>query len=91
MSKDGLLGKIKPVDELMNNDKQLLLIGNCGLKPSVRIVGGTVAAQNSWPWQAMLRTTSGFPFCGGSLIAPQWVASAAHCVQGKSPSSLMIR
>ncbi|RMX55571.1 hypothetical protein pdam_00001722, partial [Pocillopora damicornis] len=65
--------------------------GNCGLKPSVRIVGGTVAAQNSWPWQAMLRTTSGFPFCGGSLIAPQWVASAAHCVRGKSPSSLMIR
>lgn len=66
----------------MNNDKQLLLIGNCGSKPSVRIVGGTVAAQNSWPWQAMLQTTSGFPFCGGSLIAPQWVASALTVFEG---------
>ncbi|KAL9972367.1 hypothetical protein ACROYT_G018652 [Oculina patagonica] len=65
--------------------------GNCGSKPNVRIVGGTAASQNSWPWQAMLRTTSGFPFCGGSLIAPQWVLSAAHCVKGKSPSSLIIR
>lgn len=68
-----------------------LIFGNCGNKPNVRIVGGTAAIQNSWPWQAMLRTTSGFPFCGGSLIAPQWVVSAAHFVKGKSPSSVKIR
>ncbi|KAL9972365.1 hypothetical protein ACROYT_G018650 [Oculina patagonica] len=65
--------------------------GKCGSRPNVRIVGGTNAEPNSWPWQAMLRTTSGFPFCGGSLIAPQWVLSAAHCIEGKSPSSLFIR
>ena len=55
------------------------------------IVGGTAAIKNSWPWQAMLRRTFGSPFCGGSLIAPQWVVSAAHCVKGKSPWSFTIR
>jgi len=65
--------------------------GNCGEKPSVGVIDGTKAMNSSWPWQAILRTTSGFSFCGGSLIAPQWVVSAAHCVKGKSPSSLTIR
>ena len=66
--------------------------GNCKFKPSVHIVGGTAAAKNSWPWQEMLRyTSSGFPFCGGSLIAPQWVVSYAHCGKGKSPSTITVR
>ncbi|XP_078371348.1 meprin A subunit beta-like [Oculina patagonica] len=69
--------------------------GRCGFRPNVRIVGGTAALQNSWPWQAMLRTTSGpasgLPFCGGSLITPQWVLSAAHCIDRLSPRSISIR
>ncbi|XP_033898823.1 chymotrypsin B-like [Acipenser ruthenus] len=44
-----------------------------------RIVNGEEAVPGSWPWQVSLQQTSGFHFCGGSLISDQWVVTAAHC------------
>ncbi len=43
------------------------------------IVGGEEATPGEFPWQAFLRI--GSYICGGSLIAPQWVMTAAHCVE----------
>lgn len=65
--------------------------GSCGIRPHTRIVGGVDANHGSWPWQAMLRTTSGFPYCGGSLVHPEWVVTATHCVKGKRPNTIIIR
>ncbi|XP_078360420.1 MAM and LDL-receptor class A domain-containing protein 1-like isoform X2 [Oculina patagonica] len=65
--------------------------GSCGIRPQTRIVGGVAAKHGDWPWQVQLRTTSGFPYCGGSLVYPQWVVTATHCVRGKQPSSIVIR
>uniref|UniRef100_A0A3Q3LLH2 chymotrypsin n=1 Tax=Labrus bergylta TaxID=56723 RepID=A0A3Q3LLH2_9LABR len=44
-----------------------------------RIVNGEEAVPHSWPWQVSLQQSSGFHFCGGSLINENWVVTAAHC------------
>jgi len=55
------------------------------VSPEPRIVGGGPADPGEYPWQvALVRgSTSDLyndQFCGGSLIAPQWVLTAAHCI-----------
>uniref|UniRef100_A0A8C8GMD4 Plasmin n=1 Tax=Oncorhynchus tshawytscha TaxID=74940 RepID=A0A8C8GMD4_ONCTS len=56
-----------------------------------RIVGGCVSKPHSWPWQISLRTNTGVHFCGGTLIAPQWVLTAVHCLESsKRPSAYMV-
>uniref|UniRef100_A0A669CM05 Plasminogen n=1 Tax=Oreochromis niloticus TaxID=8128 RepID=A0A669CM05_ORENI len=52
-----------------------------------RIVGGCVSKPHSWPWQISLRTSNGIHFCGGTLIHPQWVLTATHCLERSSRPS----
>ncbi|XP_019513690.1 PREDICTED: kallikrein-1 [Hipposideros armiger] len=44
-----------------------------------RIVGGWECEKHSEPWQAALYHYSRFQ-CGGVLVHPQWVLTAAHCI-----------
>lgn len=44
-----------------------------------RIVGGVDANISSAPWQVAVMSPSFFQYCGGSIIAPSWVLTAAHC------------
>ena len=47
-----------------------------------RIIGGQDTQDKSWPWQVWLSLFGG-PYgsslCGGSIISPKWVLTAAHC------------
>ncbi|XP_020494529.2 serine protease 27 [Labrus bergylta] len=66
----------------------------CG-RPRVledRIVGGMAATEGAWPWQVDVTKQSGTSrhICGGSIIAENWVLSAAHCFPNPSDLSSYI-
>jgi len=58
----------------------------CGQRPPLpRVIGGTEAIPHSWPWQAEIQwdySQNGkwSHKCGGSLIHPEWIVTAAHCL-----------
>lgn len=61
--------------------------GPNGVKPL--IVNGQEATECEWKWQAALREGTSY-FCGGTLIHPQWVMTAAHCITSTSPEDIDI-
>lgn len=57
---------------------------NCGTQPGVsslfRVIGGRISSIKSWPWMvSMYSTLIQQPWCAGTLIAKDWVVTAAHC------------
>ncbi|XP_043065159.1 LOW QUALITY PROTEIN: melanization protease 1 [Drosophila ficusphila] len=60
-----------------------------------RIVGGSMAAPNEFPWMAMLfyqnlTTFTSISYCAGSLINNRYVLTAAHCVHDL-PGDLILK
>ncbi|CAF2163791.1 unnamed protein product, partial [Rotaria magnacalcarata] len=53
---------------------------NCGIRPHVKIAGGSESKIGSWPWMISLRATE-YPqhLCGGVLIHQKYILTAGHC------------
>jgi len=93
--------KESPSDFKMTNSVLLAVLSVCTLmQPLVsgcgtpddrlsRVIGGKYVENAAWPWQAMLMYQNR-PRCGGSLISPEWILTAAHCVNRKSAGGFKI-
>ncbi|KAM9334327.1 uncharacterized protein ABDE67_022055 [Symphorus nematophorus] len=64
---------------------------DAGLNQSVvgqtRLVGASYCPRGQCPWQVLV-LLHGRSHCGGVLINPSWVVTAAHCIHGNNPQHL---
>lgn len=55
------------------------------------IVGGVEATKGEFPFMVSLQNASNRRhFCGGSLISPEWVLTAAHCARATTEAKLKV-
>jgi len=59
------------------------------------IVGGSEAVPGAWPWQVALVVINrpndyAGQYCGGALIDPHWVLTAAHCTQTNMTQTVQV-
>lgn len=69
----------------INNEIFSIIYAKAADFPSARIINGNVATTNQFPWHVSIQgvLNSGLTtLCGGALIGPAHVLTAAHCVVG---------
>ncbi|XP_077396388.1 transmembrane protease serine 13a [Festucalex cinctus] len=86
---DSIQGQVEISSSCPDQSAVSLQCVECGKQQSTsRIVGGSVADRGQWPWQLSLHFR-GFHVCGGVLISPDFVLTAAHCFPRSNPAMLL--
>ncbi|XP_040390397.1 transmembrane protease serine 4 isoform X2 [Cygnus olor] len=75
----GSLQVPEPGRKCLSGSVVSLACSSCGESVRTpRVLGGRPAAIESWPWQVSLQYRTEH-ICGGSIIDPSWILTAAHC------------
>ncbi|XP_061745374.1 coagulation factor VIIi [Nerophis ophidion] len=62
---------------------------NQSMTGQTRLVGANHCPKGECPWQVLIELNQ-TSHCGGALIRPDWVVTAAHCVLGIHPDQLTV-
>jgi len=64
----------------------------CGVEKTRRVIGGVETAAGVYPWIAALRLSPNgqLAYCSGTLVSSKWAITAAHCIVGSGPTSLVL-
>ena len=59
------------------------------------MVGGAISRPGAWPWQVSITNDKSLNtsshLCGGSIVTPLWIVSAAHCfLPGDDPQKYSV-
>lgn len=57
-------------------------------KPEPRIIGGVDAPISEFPWMVYFKASN--YRCGGTIISPDWILTAAHCTEDKNNISIPV-
>ncbi|MCA9195915.1 MAG: trypsin-like serine protease [Planctomycetales bacterium] len=74
----------------MDSVQDIAPVANASDGRVLKIVGGGKADANQWPGIVALTHLSEDHFCGGTLIAPDVVVTAAHCVEAETPDTMKV-
>lgn len=66
-----------------------LIVACTGLQAQQKITGGFSINIANAPWQILLKVNGAYEG-GGSILAPNFILTAKHCVEGLSPSSVKV-
>jgi secreted trypsin-like serine protease len=58
-----------------------IVFATAALPVQTFVIGGSSVPKGKSPWQALIQMDGNF-YCGGSIITPTCVLTAAHCAEG---------